>query len=74
MYQVKRAEYPQIFEACHNDLKMGKEILSYFRAFLRNWPAEGITNKMKLIKRVTYGLPNFERLRARILIECGCPP
>ncbi|MCY1570236.1 transposase, partial [Staphylococcus pettenkoferi] len=33
-----------------------------------NGPLEGINNKIKLIKRVSYGYRNFENFKARILI------
>ena len=36
---------------------------------LTNGVTEGINNKIKLLKRIAYGLPNFAHLRARILIE-----
>ncbi|MCY1579194.1 transposase, partial [Staphylococcus pettenkoferi] len=35
---------------------------------LTNGPLEGINNKIKLIKRVSYGYRNFENFKARILI------
>ena len=34
-----------------------------------NGVTEGINNKIKLLKRIAYGLPNFAHLQARILIE-----
>jgi len=74
MYQVKKSGIPEFLKLAKTIRKWRKEILNYFRAFLTNGAVEGIINKIKLIKRVTYGLPNFEHLRARILIECGCPP
>ena len=74
MYHVKKSGIPEFLKLARTIRKWRKEILNYFRAFLTNGPIEGIINKIKLIKRITYGLPNFEHLRARILIECGCPP
>lgn len=74
MYQVKRSGIPEFLKLAKTIKKWRKEILNYFRAFLTSGPVEAIINKIKLIKRITYGLPNFEHLRARILIECGRPP
>jgi len=72
--QVKRSGIPEFLKLTKTIRKWRKEILNYFRTFLTNGPLEGIINKIKLIRRITYGLLNFERLRARILIECRSPP
>lgn len=47
------------------------EILAYFEARITNGYAEGITNKIKVIKRSGYGFRNFTRFRERILVQCG---
>ncbi|RLE09146.1 hypothetical protein DRJ00_04945 [Candidatus Aerophobetes bacterium] len=72
MYQVRKAGIPEFLKLAKTTNKWEREILNYFRTFLSNGPIEGVINKVKLIKRITYDLPNFEHLRARILIECGC--
>jgi transposase len=33
--------------------------------------AEGVINKVKLIKRRAYGLPSFHGLRDRVLLACA---
>ena len=48
-----------------------EEILSYYDQPASNGYAEGIINKIKVIKRRAYGLPSFEGYRERILLACG---
>ncbi len=48
-----------------------REILAYFEVRITNAYAEGITNKIKVIKRTGYGYRNFARFRERVLVQCG---
>ncbi|MCK4261063.1 MAG: ISL3 family transposase [Halanaerobiales bacterium] len=43
-----------------------EKILNYFNNKVTNGFAEGINNKIKLIKRIGYGVPNIKNLRRRI--------
>lgn len=47
------------------------EILNRWIIPTSNGYAEGVTNKIKTIKRRAYGLPTFTSFRHRILIACG---
>ena len=47
------------------------EILNHFDSRLTNGYAEGITNKIKVIKRRAYRCPNFDSFRRRVLLACG---
>ncbi len=47
------------------------EILNHFDSRLTNGYAEGVTNKIKVIKRRAYGCPNFHSFRRRVLLACG---
>lgn len=47
------------------------KILAHFDSGLTNAYAEGITNKIKVIKRTGYGFTNFENFRRRVLVACG---
>lgn len=49
------------------------ELLAYFDYRATNGYAEGITNRIKVIKRQAYGVPSFASFRRRILVECGAP-
>ena len=47
------------------------EVLAYFGSRLTNAFAEGMTNKVKVIKRTGYGFRNFQNFRRRVLVACG---
>jgi transposase len=62
----------QPFEAYVNGIRPWREeILAYFDQPASNGYAEGVINKVKVIKRRAYGLPSFESFRERILLACG---
>lgn len=46
-------------------------ILAYFDDPFTNAFAEGITNKIKVIKRSAYGFRNAKRYRQKVLLACG---
>jgi transposase len=48
-----------------------EELLAYFEEPTTNGYAEGVINKVKVIKRRAYGLPSFESFRHRVLVACG---
>jgi transposase len=47
------------------------ELLAYFDEPTTNGYAEGVINKVKVIKRRAYGLPTFDAFRKRVVIACG---
>lgn len=49
-------------------------ILNYFVERWTNAFAEGVNNKIKLIKRRAFGYTNFDHFRLRILVECAPDP
>jgi transposase len=68
---VERAQIPS-FTAFANGLHdWRQELLAYFDQPTTNGYAEGVINKIKVIKRRAYGLPSFDSFRNRILIACG---
>src|SRR5205807_10132979 len=48
-----------------------EELLGYFDEPTTNGYAEGVINKVKVIKRRAYGLPTFNGLQKRVVIACG---
>lgn len=44
-----------------------QELLNIFKSGLSNGFTEGCNNKIKVLKRISYGMPNFTRFRTRIL-------
>lgn len=49
-------------------------ILNYFVERWTNAFAEGVNNKIKLIKRRAFGYTNFDHFRLRIMVECARDP
>ncbi len=50
-----------------------QEILNHFTFRMTNAYAEGVTNRVKVIKRQAYGVPNVANFEDRILVQCGLP-
>jgi transposase len=56
------------FKSCIKTFRnWNKEILNAFKYGYTNGVTEGYNNKIKVLKRVSYGVKNFERFRNRIL-------
>ena len=56
------------FEKCAQTYQnWRKEILNAFKYGITNGPTEGFNNKIKVLKRSSYGIQNFKRFRTRIL-------
>jgi len=70
---VKAAETSGIseFEECAKTYRNWSEgILNAFKYNYTNGPIEGYNNKIKVLKRISFGVRNFERFRTRI-IHCS---
>jgi transposase len=60
------------FEAFAKGVRLWQvELLAYFDEPTTNGYAEGVINKVKVIKRRAYGLPTFDGFRKRVVIACG---
>jgi transposase len=68
---VERAGLPA-FDAFAKGIRIWQqELLAYFDEPTTNGYAEGIINKVKVIKRRAYGIPTFTAFRQRVLLACG---
>jgi transposase len=68
---VERAQIPA-FTAFAEGIRLWRaELLAYFDEVTTNGYAEGVINKVKVIKRRAYGLPAFGGFRERVLLACG---
>lgn len=70
---VKAAEASGIseFEKCAKTYRnWSYGILNAFKYKYTNGPTEGYNNKIKVLKRISFGIPTFKRLRTRI-IHCS---
>lgn len=69
---ISTAEQSQLpeFEKCAATYRhWSKEILNAFKyGHLTNGPTEGFNNKIKVLKRSSYGIRNFKHFRTRILL------
>jgi transposase len=68
---VDRAAIPSFAAFAHGLRSWREELLAYFDRPATNGYAEGVINKIKVIKRRAYGLPSFDSFRTRILVACG---
>lgn len=69
---ISTAEQSQLteFEKCASTYRhWSKEILNAFKySHISNGPTEGFNNKIKVLKRTSYGIRNFKHFRTRILL------
>ena len=69
---IKEAESSEIneFQKCAKTYrKWIKYILNAYKySHISNGPTEGSNNKIKVLKRCSYGIRNFEHFRTRILM------
>jgi transposase len=68
---AERAQIPSFLAFANGLRDWREELLAYFDEPTTNGYAEGVINKIKVIKRRAYGLPNFDSFRTRILVACG---
>jgi transposase len=67
---VHRAGLPA-FDAFAKGIRLWRcELLAYFEEQTTNGYAEGVINKVKVIKRRAYGIPTFTAFRQRVLLAC----
>jgi transposase len=68
---VERAQLPALAAFADGVRLWRAELLAYFDEPTTNGYAEGVINKIKVIKRRAYGLPNFDGFRERVLLACA---
>lgn len=70
IHHVGQADLPEFSQTWKNVARWKEPILAYFDDRQTNAYAEGITNKIKVLKRRSYGFRNQNRYRDRILMAC----
>jgi transposase len=71
LVSVDRADL-RFFDAFAQGIRAWREeLLGYFQEPTTNGYAEGVINKVKVIKRRAYGLPTFAGFRKRVVTACG---
>lgn len=61
----------QLDKFCNTLENWQTEITNFFASRITSGFVEGMNNKIKLIKRIAFGIPNFEHFRLRVLGACG---
>jgi transposase len=67
---TQRAALPPFASFADGLTAWREELLAYFEEPTTNRYAEGVINKVKVIKGRAYGLPSFESFRHRVLVAC----
>ena len=68
LYRVQQAGLKELDELASTIRRWRQGIVNFFRDRVTNGVTEGINTKIKLLKRMAYGFPNFAHIRARILL------
>lgn len=68
---VDRSQLPAFKAFAEGIHQWRSELLAYFEEPTTNGYAEGVINKVKVIKGRAYGLPTFTGFRERVLLACG---
>jgi transposase len=68
---LERGAVPAFTSFANGIRQWRQELLAYFEEPTTNGYAEGVINKVKVIKRRAYGLPTCTGSRKRIVIACG---
>jgi hypothetical protein len=69
--EVDRSQPPPFRSFAEGVRQWRDELLAYFDEPTTNGYAEGVINKVKVIKRRAYGLTTFDGFRERVLVACG---
>ena len=67
--EAESSDIPEFVKCANTYRHWSKEILNAFKySHITNGPTEGFNNKIKVLKRTSYGIRNFQRLRTRIFL------
>ena len=66
--RISKYKLVPFYEAYKTIKHWQDKILNYFASNITNGFAEGINNKIKLIKRIGYGVPNIFNMRKKIFM------
>ncbi len=56
---------------CQTLMHWQTEIVNFFRERITSGFVEGMNGKIRVLKRIAFGLPNFDHFRLRVLAFCG---
>lgn len=71
LYLAAESNLPEFYHCIDTFTKWRSAIVNIVESKLTNGFTEGINNKIKVLKRVSFGYRNFQRFRNRILYICS---
>lgn len=63
--------FPSLHTFCNTLTNWSSQILNFFTHRITSGFVEGMNAKIRLLKRIAFGLPNFDNFRLRMLWACG---
>lgn len=70
---LKQAMPPEIQKLCGTIKRCFEKLCNFHFATVTNGPTETLNNLIKRVKRIGFGLSNFENYRVRALLYAGMP-
>ncbi len=71
LVDAKKLSISSLDTFCKTLRNWKSEILNFFTNRVTSGFVEGVNNKIRLLKRIAFGLPNFKHFRLRMLWACG---
>ena len=69
--KAKKLNLTSLHKFCKTLKNWKKEIVNFFASRTTSGFVEGMNSKIRLLKRIAFGLPNFNHFRLRMLWACG---
>lgn len=69
--KAKSLGFAPLNKFCNTLTNWKSEIVNFFTNRITSGFVEGMNSKIKLLKRIAFGIPNFKHFRLRILWACG---
>lgn len=67
--QALKLEHPTLNKFVKTVKNWTHNIASYADTFVTNAVTEGLNNLIRHVKRISFGMPNFQHLRLRVLVR-----
>lgn len=71
IYRNINSDIPELVECAKTFQHWFQAIKNSLAVPFSNGPVEGTNNKIKVLKRICFGMPNFTNFKARILLFCN---
>ena len=71
MSEARQLEFKQLDAFCDTLTAWRTEITNFFYHRITSGFVEGMNSKIRVLKRIAFGIPNFDHFRLRIIAFCG---